>query len=178
MSFNLVIDSLNGSGDDGNLTFGIDWSFLADGEEYDMTFSYRSTTPVTNSDIEVAGTYDGGELYLSMPDLPDNNYEVVKDDNSNYGRASSSNIVGILQPFVYDNGDAATTDGSVFIFSTPHNFNPPVRVRKPLNNRFRIQLYAKVAAQNMDTATSRILMDTEAQDYVLILNFKKCSCGK
>ena len=64
------------------------------------------------------------------------------------------------------------------IFSTPHNFNPPVRVRKPLNNRFRIQLYAKVAAQNMDTATSRILMDTEAQDYVLILNFKKCSCGK
>ena len=140
-----------------------------------MTFSYRSTSPVTNSDIEVE---DGGELYLSMPDLPNNNYEVVKDDNSNYGRASSSNIVGILQPFVYDNGDAATTDGSVFIFSTPHNFNPPVRVRKPLNNRFRIQLYAKVAAQNMDTATSRILMDTDAQDYVLILNFKKCSCGK
>ena len=112
-----------------------------------------------------------------MPDLPNNNYEVVKDDNSNYGRASSSNIVGILQPFVYDNGDVATNDGSVFIFSTPHTFNPPVRVRKPLSNRFRIQLYAKVA-QDMDSASSRILMDSEAQDYILILNFKKCSCDK
>ena len=83
MSFNLVIDSINGSGDDGNLTFGIDWSFLADGEEYGMTFSYRSTSPTTHLNIEEPGTHDGGELYLSMPDLPNNNYEVVKDDNSN-----------------------------------------------------------------------------------------------
>ena len=47
MSFNLIIDSLNGSGDDGNLTYGIDWSFLAPEQEYDMTFSYRSTAPVS-----------------------------------------------------------------------------------------------------------------------------------
>ena len=34
MSFNLIIDSLNGSGDDGNLTYSIDWSFLAADQEY------------------------------------------------------------------------------------------------------------------------------------------------
>ena len=36
MSFNLIVDSLNGSGNDGNLTYSIDWSFLAYDAEYDL----------------------------------------------------------------------------------------------------------------------------------------------
>jgi len=64
MSFNLIIDSLNGSGDDSNLTYGIDWSFLAPEQEYDMTFSYRSTAPYSAIDRQQPGTgsTQGGEL--------------------------------------------------------------------------------------------------------------------
>ena len=69
MSFNLIIDSLNGSGDDGNLTYGIDWSFLAPEQEYDMTFSYRSTAPYSAIDRQQPGTNSeqGGELYFPVP---------------------------------------------------------------------------------------------------------------
>ena len=179
MSFNLIIDSLKGSGDDGNLTYSIDWSFLADGDEYDMTFSYRSTAPVSAITRQTPDTYEGGELYISMPDMPMNNFEVVKSDDNNYGRAQSSNIIGVLTPVVYSNGDVDINDGDYFIFQTGHNYNPPVRIRKPLSNVFRIQLYAKgVDESGEDNPTSRPLLGTYAQDYVLILHFeKKCSCG-
>ena len=83
MSFNLIIDSLNGSGNDGNLSYSIDWSFLAHDAEYDMTFSYRSTAPIISLDRQDPDGAQGGELYMSMPDLPMHcNYEVVGPTNN------------------------------------------------------------------------------------------------
>jgi hypothetical protein len=179
MSFNLVIDSLNGSGDDGDLTYSIDWSFLADGQDYDMTFSYRSTAPYSSVERSNPNTNNGGELYMSMPDLPMNSYEVVGPSSKNYGRAKSSNVIGVLTPVVYNPGNLLEDAGDYFIFQTGHTYNPPVRVSKPMNNVFRVQLYAKgVDSGGLDNPTERPLMDGSAQDYMLILNFKKCSCNE
>jgi len=180
MSFNLIVDSLNGSGNDGNLTYSIDWSFLAYDAEYDMTFSYRSTAPISSLDRQDPDGANGGELYMSMPDLPMQcNYEVVGPTNKNYGRAKNSSIIGVLTPIVYSNGDVDVNDGDYFIFNTGHTYNPPVRVQRPMNNVFRVQLYSKgVASNGTDNPTSREIMDGFAQDYMLILNFKKCSCDE
>ena len=38
MSFNVIIDSLKRQGTDGNAVYSMDWSFLADDAEYDLTF--------------------------------------------------------------------------------------------------------------------------------------------
>ena len=143
-----------------------------------MTFSYRSTAPYSAIDRQQPGTNSaqGGELYVSMPDLPMNNFEVVGPSDKSYGMAKSSNIIGVLTPVVYSNGDVDVNDGDYFIFQTGHTYNPPVRVRKPMSNNFRIQLYAKgVGGSGFDNPTERPLLGSGAQDYVLILHFKICS---
>ena len=175
MSFNVIIDSLKRQGTDGNAVYSMDWSFLADDAEYDLTFSYRTTEPISAISRQSPGTYNGGELYLSLPDLPNNNYEIVSNTNSNYGRAVSSSIVGILTfGSTYSNGDVDVNDGDYITFHTPHTFNPPTRVKKPMVNDFRVHIYAKnVGNAGYDDPTERILMDDYAQDYILILNFKK-----
>jgi len=87
-------------------------------------------------------------------------------------------LIGVLTPIVYSNGDVDVNDGDYFIFNTAHMYNPPVRVQRPMDNVFRVQLYKGVASNGTDNPASREIMDGFAQDYMLILNFKKCSCNE
>lgn len=176
MSYTITIDSLNGSGTDGNKTYTIDWSFLKDNQEYDMTFSYRSTQPTKFVDVLAPGGGEGGELFIKMPDLVmDNAYETTSG-----GSSQSSDIVGIVKPSVNipppNSGSGYDQNGDYLQYETPHNFNPPVRCKKPTGSSFNVKIFAVGVDESGEyNPSSRPELDNDGQSYIMILHFKRVS---
>ena len=171
MSYTITIDSLNGTGDTGNKTFTIDWSFLKDNQEYDMTFSYRSTQPTNYVDTLQPGGAEGGELYIELPDL------VMDYAYKTSGSGSvSSDIVGMVKSVSFNPTSTASSNGDLFHYEAPVNFNPPVRCKKPSGTSFNVKVYALgVDSGGEYDPTARTLLDNDGQDYVMILHFKRVS---
>lgn len=172
MSYTITIDSLNGSGNDGNKIFTIDWSFLTDNQEYDMTFSYRSTQPAKYLDILDPSIGKGGELYIKLPDLVmDYAYETGSSGSS------SSDIIGMVRPSVNitppNSGSSFDSEGDYLQYETPNNFNAPIRCKKPTGSSFNVKIFALgVSGTGTYEPTSRQNASANAQAYVLILHFK------
>lgn len=166
MSYTITIDSLTGSGNDGNKTYTIDWSFLQDNQEYDMTFSYRSTQPTNYIDTLAPGGGEGGELYIELPDL------VMDYAYKTSGSGSvSSDIVGMVKSVSF-----TANSGELFHYEAPINFNPPVRCKKPSGTSFNVKVYALgVDDGGLYDPTSRTLLDNDGQGYIMILHFKRVS---
>jgi hypothetical protein len=175
MSYTITIDSLNGTGDDGNKTYTIDWSFLKDNQEYDMTFSYRSTQPTKFVSVLAPGGGEGGELYVKMPNLVmDYAYET-----SGSGSVSSD-IVGMVRPSVNisppNSGSNYDQNGDYLQYETPNNFNAPIRCKKPTGSSFNVKIFAVGVDETGEyDPTSRPELDNDAQSYIMILHFKRVS---
>ena len=176
MSYTITIDSLNGSGTNGNKTFTIDWSFLKDNTEYDMTFSYRSTQPKKYLDVLDPDMGDGGELYVKMPDLVmDYSYET-----SSSGSSVSSDIVGIVKPSVDivppNSGSSYDAEGNYLQYETPNSFNAPVRCKKPTGSSFNVKIFALgVNNSGVYNPVIRPELTSFGQGYCMILHFKRVS---
>ena len=172
MSYTITIDSLNGSGNDANKTFTIDWSFLTDNQEYDMTFSYRSTQPAKYLDILDPSIGKGGELYIKLPQLlMDYAYETGSSGSG------TSDIIGMVRPSINitppNNGSSFDVEGDYLQYETPNNFNAPIRCKKPTGSSFQVKILSVgVSETGTYFPSSRQDASANAQAYVMILHFK------
>lgn len=135
----------NTAGSNSDLTFNIDWGFLPNHENYELSFSFITKTSATLTGSAIISLLDLGSVV--------NTYGVKPSTT----RATLSNgIVGYAESLI---------TGATYYLKAELQTNPPVYLYgTPCNNLFRVVL------KQIDNATNYVLADTI--DYLLVLHFK------
>tara|TARA_B110000285_G_scaffold163912_1_gene183031 strand:- start:5089 stop:5559 length:471 start_codon:yes stop_codon:yes gene_type:complete len=154
MSFNVVIDS-NDKFSGTNIVsykYALDWSFLEQSEDYDLTFSFVVTGEKSYEqfgEINCIGLSGLGTQILTYK---------ASDSTS----AKNSNVIGLIERDVY-----ARQDGNAMQSFKASTRNVPVILKgRPSNNFFQVDIL-----KNSTEFASNALSGTN--EYILILHFNK-----
>tara|TARA_R110000822_G_scaffold229758_1_gene361889 strand:- start:3248 stop:3727 length:480 start_codon:yes stop_codon:yes gene_type:complete len=157
MSFNVVIDSNdriagNANNDILKHRYALDWSFLEQSEDYELTFSF-----VISGEKSYESLYDFTCIALTGLGTQIMTYKA-----SGSTDAKNSNVIGLVERDVFSRQDV---NKMMTFRASPANV-PVILKGRPSNNLFQVDLLKN----STEFATNAL---TASNEYILILHFNK-----